>query len=166
MRTTARPRSRLTGSEVRDASGSGHGWRDRSLRPRQPTGGKHVPNADAGLLPHPQIEVDWVGASEFEARRAGGPGMRIDGDSKSALSPFDTLLAAIATCAATDVVAILAKQRTPVRSLSVSVEAQRVDATPRRLASAILHFSIGAPGATPAKAGRAVELSVTKYCSV
>lgn len=125
-----------------------------------------MPNADARLLPHPQIEVDWVAASEFEARRAGGPGMRIDGDSKSALSPFDTLLAAIATCAATDVVAILAKQRTPVRALHVAVEAQRVDATPRRLASAVLHFSLTAPGATRAKTERAVELAVTKYCSV
>ena len=29
-----------------------------------------------------------------------------------------------------------------------------------------LHFSIAAPGATPEKVARAVELSVTKYCSV
>ncbi|HEV2228293.1 MAG TPA: OsmC family protein [Steroidobacteraceae bacterium] len=117
-------------------------------------------------MSHPRIEVDWVGASEFEAHRAGGPRIRIDGDSKSAPSPFDTLLAAIGACAATDVVSILAKQRTPVKALSVAIEAQRVDATPRRLASAILHFSITAPGATPARAGRAVELAVTKYCSV
>jgi len=123
-------------------------------------------SSDAKLLTHPTIEVDWLGASEFEAHRAGGPGIRIDGDSKSAPSPFDTLLAAIASCAATDVVSILAKQRTPVKALRVAVEAQRVEATPRRLAAAVLHFSIAAPGATPAKAGRAVELSVTRYCSV
>jgi putative redox protein len=118
------------------------------------------------LLPHPTIEVDWLGASEFEAHRAGGPRIHIDGDSKAAPSPFDTLLAAIATCAATDVVSILAKQRTPVKTLRVAVEAQRVEATPRRLASAVLHFSITAPGSTAGKAARAVELSVSKYCSV
>lgn len=123
-------------------------------------------NAHVTLVPHPQIEVRWVGASEFEAHRAGGPAMRIDGDAQSAPSPFDTLLAAIATCAATDVVSILAKQRTPVRALNVSVQAQRLDATPRRLAAAILHFAIAAPGTTRAKAERAVELAVTKYCSV
>ncbi len=123
-------------------------------------------NAHAKLLSHPQIEVEWIGASEFEAHRPGGPVIRIDGDSKAAPSPFDTLLAAIATCSATDVVAILAKQRTPVEALSVIVEAQRVDATPRRRASAILRFSIAAPGTTRAKAERAVELSVMKYCSV
>ena len=120
----------------------------------------------AELFQHAQIEVDWVGASEFEAYRAGGPKLRIDGDAKSAPSPFDALLAAIATCAATVVVAILAKQRTPVTALHVAVAAQRVAATPRRLAAAILHFAISAPGTTSAKAERAVELSVTKYCSV
>ncbi|HEV2285222.1 MAG TPA: OsmC family protein [Steroidobacteraceae bacterium] len=119
-----------------------------------------------GLLQHAQIEIDWIGASEFEAYRAGGPRLRLDGDARSAPSPFDALLAAIATCAATDVVAILAKQRTPVTGLHVAVEAQRVAATPRRLAAAILHFAIRAPGTTRAKALRAVELSVTRYCSV
>jgi putative redox protein len=123
-------------------------------------------NAHPKLLPHPAIEVDWIGASEFEAHRAGGPKIRIDGDSKTAPSPFDTLLAAMAACSATDVVSILAKQRTPAKALKVIVEAQRVDATPRHLAAAILHFSIAAPGATLPKAERAVELAVTKYCSV
>lgn len=123
-------------------------------------------DSDTKLLPHPELQVDWTRALEFQAQRAGGPKARIDGDSRSALSPFDTLLAAIATCAATDIVSILEKQRTPVTALRIAVEAQRVDATPRRLASAILHFSISAPGTTRAKAERAVELSVTKYCSV
>ena len=112
------------------------------------------------------IEVDWVGGSEFEAHRSGGPKLRVDGDARSAPSPFDALLAALATCAATDVVSILEKQRTPARSLHIRVEAQRVAATPRRLVSAVLHFAIAAPGATAAKAERAVELAVTKYCSV
>jgi putative redox protein len=76
------------------------------------------------------------------------------------------LLASIAACAATDVVEIMAKQRTPLRAMSVRVEAQRVSEIPRRLASAVLHFSLTATGVTPQKAARAVELSVTKYCSV
>ena len=124
---------------------------------------KHAPTETVG---HAPLEVDWVGGSEFEAHRAGGPKIRIDADAQSAPSPFDTLLAAMATCAATDVVGILAKQRTPARALHVRVEARRVGATPRRLVSAVLHFAITAPGATAAKAERAVELAVTKYCSV
>ena len=119
-----------------------------------------------GTVPHAPIDVQWVGDLGFEAGRSGGPKTRIDGDAKTAPGPFDMLLAAIATCASVDVVTILEKQRTPVQALNVRVEANRVDSTPRRLASAILHFSITAPGSTVAKATRAIELAVTKYCSV
>ena len=123
-------------------------------------------NPPSGTIAHPPIDVQWVGGLAFEAGRPDGPKVLIDGDAQSAPSPFDALLAAIATCASVDVVTILEKQRTPVRALNVRVEAHRVDSTPRRLASAVLHFSIDAPGATVEKATRAVELSVTKYCSV
>jgi putative redox protein len=110
--------------------------------------------------------VEWVGGLNFEAGRPEGPKVRIDGDAQTAPGPFDMLLAATAACASVDVVTILQKQRTPVRALNVRVEAYRVDSTPRRLATAALHFGITAPGTTIEKATRAVELSVTKYCSV
>ena len=120
----------------------------------------------SATVAHGPIEVDWVRGSEFDAHRPGAPKIRIDGDATSGPSPFDVLLAAAATCAATDIVAILAKQRTPVKALHVTVQAQRVSATPRRLAAAKMHFAIAAPGTSAAKAARAVELAVTKYCSV
>ena len=120
----------------------------------------------AGTIAHTPIDVQWVGALAFETGRPGGPAVRIDGDAQSAPSPFDLLLSAIATCSAVDVVTILGKQRTPVQALRIRVEAYRVESIPRRLASAILHFAITAPGTTVEKATRAIELSVTKYCSV
>lgn len=125
-----------------------------------------MPNPSSQTISHPPIDVQWVGGLNFEAGRPDGPKVRIDGDAQSAPSPFDMLLAAIATCASVDVVTILEKQRTPAQALNVRVEARRVDSTPSRLASATLHFSITAPGTTIEKATRAVELSVTKYCSV
>lgn len=120
----------------------------------------------SGPLAHPPIDVQWVGDLAFEAGRPQGPKVRVDGDAQTAPSPFDMLLAGIGACASVDVVTILHKQRTPVAALSVRVEANRMDSTPRRLASAILHFTINAPGTTLEKATRAVELSVTQYCSV
>jgi putative redox protein len=112
------------------------------------------------------VRIDWLGDLQFEAGRPDGPKVRIDANAQSAPSPVDMLLAAIGTCAATDVVEIMKKQRTPLEALTIRVEATRVPTIPRRLASAILHFSLRGAGITIEKATRAVELSVTKYCSV
>jgi len=125
-----------------------------------------VSDPSSTTISHPPIDVHWVGDLNFEAGRPNGPSVRIDGDAHTAPGPFDVLLAAIATCASVDVVTILEKQRTPVQALAIRVEANRVASVPRRLASAVLHFRIKAPGTTIGKATRAIELSVTKYCSV
>ena len=122
--------------------------------------------SDSTTVSHAPVQIEWTGELLFDAGRPDGPKVRIDADAHTGPGPFDMLLAAIAACAATDVVEIMKKQRTPLTSLSVRVEATRVAAIPRRLASAVLHFKLHAPGTTPEKAARAVELSVEKYCSV
>jgi len=126
-------------------------------------------NAPTGAAPTPHaspVRVEWVCGSKFDAGRPDGPKVRIDADAETGPGPFDMLLASIAACAATDVVEIMKKQRTPLSAMSVRVEASRVSEIPRRLAAAVLHFSLTGAGITPEKAARAVELSVTKYCSV
>jgi putative redox protein len=122
--------------------------------------------SDSAPIPHTPIRIEWSGGLQFDAGRPDGPKVRIDGNMLTGPSPFDTLLAAIAACAATDVVEIMKKQRTPLAALSVVVESTRIPEIPRRLASAILHFTLRGAGITPETAARAVELSVTKYCSV
>ncbi len=92
--------------------------------------------------------------------------IRIDSSGASGPSPLDALLSALGACASVDVVEILAKRRTPVDSLSVDVVGERVDTVPRRLKRATLHFSISGEGIERTQAERAIELSVTKYCSV
>jgi len=120
----------------------------------------------APVKPHVPIVVTWTGGMEFDASRDGGPRIHIDGDAKSAPSPVDVLLASLASCTATDVVTILEKQRTPPTRLEIRAESTRVTSIPRHLASVILHFTIAGPGIVQSKANRAVELAVTKYCSV
>lgn len=79
---------------------------------------------------------------------------------------MDTLLGALASCAAVDVVDILAKRRTPVATLEVRVDAQRANSIPRRLTHVVLAFRITGEGIEREHAERAIELSVTRYCSV
>jgi putative redox protein len=84
----------------------------------------------------------------------------------SGQGPVDTLLSALGTCSAMDVVGILKKQRTPASSLEVEVIGTRENASPRRLKHALLRFRISGAGIERAQALKAIELSVTKYCSV
>ncbi len=111
--------------------------------------------------------VRWDGDQRFEATRLGSnQRIRIDGDAATGPSPVDTLLCALASCAAIDTVEILAKRRTPVDGLTVEVIGERADATPARLTSVVLEFRMRGAGIERVHAERAIDLSVTKYCSV
>ena len=117
---------------------------------------------------HNHVVAKWLGEHRFDAGRPGGVTHRIDAGTKEGPSPVDTLLNALATCTSVDVVDILAKRRTPVESLSIEVIGSRVDAPqpPRPLTHARLVYRIRGAGIDRVHAERAVELAVTKYCSV
>ena len=116
--------------------------------------------------PPSRVKVTWAGGERFDAGRPNGPTVRIDGKGETGPGPVDTLISALASCAAIDVVEILAKRRTPVRSLSVDVLGERVDGIPRRLRHVTLAFHIGGEGVQRVHAERAIALAVNKYCSV
>ncbi|MCC6931556.1 MAG: OsmC family protein [Gemmatimonadaceae bacterium] len=113
-----------------------------------------------------RVHVTWTGGQSFEAGRPGGVTHRIDGDAQAGPSPVDSLLNALAACTSIDVVEILAKRRTPVQTLTVDVEGARAQATPARLVGIHCAFRIAGAGIERVHAERAIELSVTKYCSV
>ncbi len=118
------------------------------------------------MRPPARVGVEWKGDHIFEAGREGRPTLVIDGDGAASQSPVDTLLAALGSCISVDVVDILAKRRTPVETFHVEVVAERVETVPRRLSHVSLNFSITGTGIERVHADRAIELSVTKYCSI
>ena len=113
-----------------------------------------------------RVDVKWVGEHVFDFRRKGRPSARLDGDGITAPSSVDGLLGALGSCVAYDVLDILQKRRTPVESLEVEVVARRVETIPRHLEHVTLNFRIAGTGIERIHAERAVELAVTKYCSV
>lgn len=113
-----------------------------------------------------EVRVAWLGGHRFEAGRPGVPGFRIDADSMEGPGPVDTLLAALGSCVAVDVVDILAKRRTPAATLAVEVEGARAKATPARVIGVLLTYRITGETVERVHAERAIELAVTKYCSV
>ena len=116
--------------------------------------------------PPARIRATWAGGERFDTGRPGGPTARFDGTGETGQGPVDGVLSALASCVSIDVVEILAKRRTPVDSLTVDVVGKRVTTIPRRLESVQLDFHIGGAGIEREQAERAIDLSITKYCSV
>jgi putative redox protein len=111
--------------------------------------------------------VTWAGDHRFDGQRqSGGPAIRMDASGTTGPSPVDALLCALAGCTGVDVVDILAKRRTPVQALSVDVEGERFAGVPGRVTSIKLHYRIIGAEVERTHAERAIELAVTKYCSV
>jgi len=125
-----------------------------------------APAAPQSAKPPSRVHVRWAGDQRFEAGRANAPTAVIDGNGKTGQSPPEALLSALASCVSVDVVAIMAKRRTPVESLEVDVVGERVDTTPRRYTHITLNFHIAGKGIEKDQVLRAIELAATKYCSV
>ena len=116
--------------------------------------------------PPSRIRVTWVREEEFDAGRPDGPTARLDATGRAGQSPPDALLSALGACASVDVVDILAKRRTPVSALRVEMTGHRVSTTPRRFERILLEFHVDGAGIERTHAERAIDLSITKYCSV
>jgi putative redox protein len=128
-------------------------------------GAKKAPARPSIGNPIARSHAVWRGDLRFDA----GVDDRvhaIDGNSKNAPSPVETLLGSVATCAGTDIVDILAKQRTPVTHLEVDVMATRRAEFPRRVMALELTFTVDGSGIERPQAERAVALSIEKYCTV
>jgi putative redox protein len=112
------------------------------------------------------IQLTWAGDHRFDTGRPGGPTLRLDGSGETGQSPVDAVMSALSACTAVDVVDILAKRRTPLSALSIDAVGTRADSTPKRIVAAELTYHLTGEGVDRAHAERAIELAITKYCSV
>ena len=124
------------------------------------------PSAPPAAKPPSRVHVEWAGEHRFDAGRPGGPTLRLDGSGATGQSPVDAVFSALASCTGVDVVDILAKRRTPVERLGINVTGTRVTTIPRRIEHVLLEYDIAGAGIERTHAERAVELAITKYCSV
>lgn len=112
-----------------------------------------------------RTEVTWRGEKLFDAGPAGRQ-HRIDAGAKEAPGPVETLLSAVATCSSVDIIDIIAKRKTPVERMSVSVTAERRPEYPRRVMRMEIEYRIDGAGIEREHAERAMQLSFERYCSV
>jgi putative redox protein len=113
-----------------------------------------------------QVTLTWQEGLSFRGGEPGKSPILIDGDNIAGPGPMVTLLLAAASCTGSDVVVILQKMQVPFSTLSIDVSGIRREAEPRRYTAIHLEYRIGGTGIDPAKARRAIDLSLDKYCSV
>ncbi len=118
-----------------------------------------------------QVNLNWIGARQFEATNEEGAQFKMDTKKKSGgsgdyASPTDHLLAAVGGCTAVDVVSILAKMRQDLSSLQVEVTGTQAEEHPKHFTDIRLKYIFSGSNLDRSKVERAVELSQTKYCSV
>lgn len=114
-----------------------------------------------------KIHVDWKGQGlEFTGHNAEGTTLAIDGNKVNGTSPMVLLLHGEAGCTGIDVLTLLEKMRQPIEGLRVEVEAEKGEGEYPRIWEKI-HVRYILKGALdPEKVHKAVDLSLTKYCSV
>ncbi len=119
-----------------------------------------------------KVEVDRVqGDFGFEARDGNGHTIRLDtspetGGENFGVRPMQLLLMGLGGCSGIDIVSILKKQRQPVEGFHMTIEGEReADVEPSLWQDVTIVFELKG-NIDPAKARRACELSMEKYCSV
>lgn len=110
-------------------------------------------------------------ACYMEARNEDGNSIHIDGapeigGENKGFRPMQLLDAGAGGCSSIDIITILKKQRQPLKSLEVLVDAEREeDAVPSLFKTIHLHYILGGQ-LEKDKVEKAINLSLEKYCSV
>ena len=112
------------------------------------------------------VELTWRGGMRFEGGVPGGPPVMTDADVVEGPGPMHQLLLAVASCSGADVVSILEKMRVTLGDFRMEVRGTRRAEIPRRYVDIHLTYHISGEGIDEAKARRAIDLSIERYCSV
>jgi putative redox protein len=115
------------------------------------------------------VHLTWTGGQQYVGTDSGKHSVVIsshDRQNHTGMRPSDLLLLSLASCSAYDVVNILHKKRLELDSLTVEVTADQEADPPWTFRKIDLAFTVQAPGLTQKALDQAIELSLTKYCSV
>ena len=99
----------------------------------------------------------------------GGSGYTVRTDNPSGVnvgSAMELVAMASASCTASDVISILQKKQQQVTGFEVQVQAPRADEHPKVFTEINLEYVVTGRNIDPKAVERAIELSLTKYCSV
>jgi len=112
------------------------------------------------------VTVHWHSGLRFDGGVEGAPPITVDSDGTDGPGAMATLLVAVAGCSGADVVSILKKMQVELERCDITVTGRRAAEHPKRYLDLQLMFRLAGAGLDEAKARRAIDLSIAKYCSV
>ncbi len=89
-----------------------------------------------------------------------------DNGSDGSTGPMEMVLNALGSCAGIDILLILEKMRATVTDFQINIEAERADEHPRVFTKVHLEFVFRGEGIKERDVEKAIDLSLSKYCSV
>jgi putative redox protein len=120
-------------------------------------------------MAHPIEVVHQPGGGtghRFEARTQGHAVIMDSGAGRVAMSPVETLLAALGGCGGMDVIDLLRKKRQEVTEYKVVVDGVRAETHPRIFTRLTVRHVITGRGLSATAVADAIRLSDEKYCTV
>lgn len=111
--------------------------------------------------------VKWIGGKQFVGIDSTNHSVVLSTtDEGVGMKPSELLLVALASCSSVDVVEIMAKKRTPLELLEVSVSAEQDSDPPWTFRKIHMLYKVCGKGIKEKDITQAIELSHKKYCSV
>ena len=104
----------------------------------------------------------------FVAENENGNAINIDMrnlDVKDSLGPVEMMLAAIAGCAAVDIVSMIKKKRKTLVDLIIETTGERKETHPRGLTQIHSHYTVISPDINLEAFTKVAKLATNKYCS-
>ncbi|KWT90931.1 OsmC family protein [Candidatus Magnetominusculus xianensis] len=118
-----------------------------------------------------KAKLTYINGMKFVAEADSGHAIVIDGDHEnggddSGMRPSELLLIATGGCSAMDVISILKKKKQEVTGFEINVSGDKAATHPKRFQKVIVEYVVRGKNISDEAVKRAIELSMTKYCSV
>ncbi|WP_461536324.1 OsmC family protein [Spongorhabdus nitratireducens] len=111
-------------------------------------------------------QTSWKQGMEITARSESGFDIVMDGNTQAGASPMELVLAGVGGCSSIDVTDILTTMREDFTGCDTEITTERAETAPRVFKKIHVKFIVTGRKLSEKKVAKAVELSMTKYCSV
>lgn len=110
--------------------------------------------------------LEHVGDSDFRSSTGTGRTIAFGAVETGALSPVETVLAALGACTAMDVISIAGKKRQVIDDYRIHLRGDQRDEYPQVYTEIDIVHEVTGRDISEAAIRRSIELSATKYCPV